>query len=316
MRLPLMIFTAVFGVTYVIVERAGLFSGQPASCMHILYSRPILVASFVMLCCIFSQVILHRKVLRFYHWAGAVSVLLIVSGLWLGSFTRFSADVVLTEGQDFYSGHGNFVPGSLYRGRFAALPDIALKMEEITPSFSDSGMDIKRLEGRVKLFMKENKGPSGLVLTDGVPRMVMGAMLKLKDFGYSPRYELKSKTGEVLDSSFVYMRLFPPGSEGFFRLLSPLTYYLRYYPEGKDGSKDPFIRLRIVRNKDIVLNRDVKISEDAVFENSRISFEEVRMWTILSVKRDWGEFLMVGGLAIGLIYLTMLFFEKGKKQNR
>jgi hypothetical protein len=312
MRQPLLISTALFGITYFIVERAGLFSDLPKSCLHILYSRPILVASFVMLCCIFRQVILQRKTLRFYHWAGAVSVLLVVSGLWLGSFTRFSAEVILTEGQDFYSGHGNYVPGSLYRGRYAALPELALKMEEIIPSFSSSGMNIEHLEGRVKLFLKENRGTSELVFTDGMPRMVHGTMLKLKGFGYSPRYELKSKTGDVLDTSFVYMRLFPPGSEGFFRLLSPLTYYLRYYPEGKDSIKEPLLRLRIVRNKDVVLNRDVKISEDVDFENSRISFEEVRMWTKLSVKRDWGEMVMISGLAFGLLYAAMYLTGRRK----
>ena len=137
-------------------------------------------------------------------------------------------------------------------------------------------------------------------------------MLKLKGFGYSPRYELKSKTGDVLDTSFVYMRLFPPGSEGFFRLLSPLTYYLRYYPEGKDSIKEPLLRLRIVRNKDVVLNRDVKISEDVDFENSRISFEEVRMWTKLSVKRDWGEMVMISGLAFGLLYAAMYLTGRRK----
>ena len=147
------------------------------------------------------------------------------------------------------------------------------------------------------------------------PKLIEGAMFRIKDFGYSPRYELRAKTGKVLDSSFVYMELFPPGNEGQFRLLSPLTYYVRYFPGGNNDIKEPLIRLRIVRNKDIVLNRDVRLSEDASFENSVISFEEVRMWTRLSVKRDWGEVLALAGLCLGFVYLVIRSFKFVKKQK-
>lgn len=305
MKMPFLIFTLVFGTAYVAVEKAGLFSGAPRSCLHILYSWPILADSFLILCFVSGAAFISRRAMGRYHWAGVVSCILIVSGLWLGSFTRFSAEVILTEGQDFYSGHGNYAPGSLYRGRFAAVPDIALKMEEIIPSFSSSGMDIEHLKGRLTVFQKDNAGTSELILTDGMPKMLNGTILKIKGLGYSPRYELRSETGKLLDSAFVYMRLFPPGNESFFRLLSPITYHVRYYPEGKDGIMEPLLRVRIVRNKDIVVNRDVKISEDISFENSRISFEEVRMWTKLVIKKDRGEVMVLAGLLLGALYLLM-----------
>ena len=315
MRTPLLIFTLVFGSTYFAVEKAGLFSEMPRSCLHILYSWPILGTSFLLLCGVLVSAIVKRKKLNLCSLAGIVSVVLIVSGLWLSSFTRFSGEVILTEGQDFYSGHANYAPGSLYRGRYAAEPDLALKMEEIIPSFSSSGRDIDGLEGRLTLFSKEKIGASELILTDGMPKLVNGTLLKLKGLGYSPRYELKSKAGTVLDSSFVYMKLFPPGNESFFRLLSPLTYHLRFYPEGKDSIKEPLIRLRIVRNKDIVVNRDVNISEDVSFENSRISFEEVRMWTRLVIKKDWGEVMTFVGLFLGALYLFMKFKRSSSGTN-
>ncbi|MEF9427487.1 MAG: hypothetical protein L0956_10115, partial [Candidatus Mariimomonas ferrooxydans] len=141
-------------------------------------------------------------------------------------------------------------------------------------------------------------------LTDGLPRLIGGVWFQLKDFGYSPRYALKAKDGRVLGSSFMYMRLFPPGSEDYFRLLSPLTYYLRYYPEGRHDRTEPLFRLRVVRNKDIVYNGDISVSEEASFENSRLSVEEVRMWTRLSIKRDWGELLLFIGLITACLYIA------------
>jgi hypothetical protein len=304
-----------FGAAYFGVEKAGLFSTDPRSCIEILYSFPMLVNSLVILVLVSVSAVMKRKSLFLRDWLGLVALLIVVSGLWLGHFTRFSAEVVLTEGQSFYSGHGKYLPVPFYRGRFSTPPDFGMKLEEISPSFSDDGKAVKGLEGRALFHSKKKGTPVEHTLTSGLPKLIEGGMFRIKDFGYSPRYELKAKTGKVLDSSFVYMELFPPGSEGYFRLLSPLTYYVRYFPEGKNDIKEPLIGLRIVRNKDIVLNRDVRLSNDYAFEKSVISFEEVRKWTRLQVKRDWGEVLALAGLCLGFLYLVIVGVKFIKKQR-
>jgi hypothetical protein len=65
-----------------------------------------------------------------------------------------------------------------------------------------------------------------------------------------------------------------------------------------------------------VLNRDVKLLEDAEFENSRISFEEIRKWTRLVVKKDWGEVMVLTGSCIGVLYIliTCMQFIISKKE--
>lgn len=315
MRKPFLIFAAVFGITYVTVERAGLFSDMPQADLQIFYSVPILAVSFIITSIVSAAAVMKRKSLHVADWFGMAAVLLIAAGLWIGYFTRFSAEVVLTEGQDFYSGHAVYVPETVYRGRFSTPPDFGLRIEKLSPSFSADGQRIERIQGDVKFFTKENTEPLNYVFTDGLPKVIRGTMFTLNDFGYSPRYELKTREGKNLDSSFIYMRLFPPGNEDSFRLLSPLTYYLRYYPEGRMHSGEPLFRFRVVRNKDVVLNRDIKMSENVDFENSRISFEEVRMWTKLSVKHDYGEFLLFAGLITGLIYAAAAWTRKFRRND-
>lgn len=304
MRQLMLICAVTFGIAYFAIERAGVFSSYPESSLKILYSFPVLIDALAIMIIAAASAFLKRSSMRAGDWMGVAALMLIVSGLWLGHFTRFSAEVILTEGQDFYSGHGDYVPGTFYRGTFAKPPGFRAKIERLSPSFSEDGRKVERLEGKIVFHSVKGTTPAEYTLTDGLPELIEGAMFRLKDFGYSPRYALKSKAGKVLDSAFVYMNLFPPGNEGFFRLLSPLTYYIRYYPEGNQDTKEPLFRLRIVRNKDIVLNRDVALGEDVDFENSRISFEEVRMWTKLSVKRDWGEVLAFFGLIMGILYLA------------
>jgi len=213
---------------------------------------------------------------------------------------------VLTEGQTFYSDHNDYIPETLYRGRFSTMPDIALKLDKVIPLFSNDGRKLKSLKGRFELIGKENKSPEEFIMTDGMPTLIDGSLFRIKDFGYSPRFALKSKDGEILDSSFMYMKLFPPGNEDYFRLLSPLTYYVRYYPESNDGTTEPLLGLRIVRNKDIVFNENIQLAEDAVFENSRISFEEVRHWSILSITNDRGVILYMPGLILAGLYIVSM----------
>ncbi len=312
MQFFLMTFIIAFTVSFFTIEKIGFFSNSPLSNLEILYSVPVLSASIILLIIAIISFISNLKRSGIKEWIKIMSVLLIVSGLWLSYLTRFSGEVVLTEGQTFYSGHNDFIPETLYRGRFATIPDIALKLDKVIPSLSSDGQKIKSLKGKFELIGEENKSPEEFIITDGLPRLIDGSLFRIKDFGYSPRFTLKSKDGEILDSSFMYMKLFPPGSEDYFRLLSPLTYYVRYYPESNDGGTEPLLGLRIVRNKDIVFDENVKLAEDAVFENSRISFDEVRHWSKLRITHDRGAVLYMPGLILAVLYTTIVLINTRK----
>jgi hypothetical protein len=310
--LPFTIFILSFTIFFFAFEISGIFYQSSPSSLDVLYATPFLAASLLLFLVTLIHAIKNVRRMKTEVWMRVLAVVLFVSGLWVSHLTRFSAEVVLTEGQSFHTQQGDYDPGSVYMGRFARVPDTGIKLENLQPSFSDNGKRVVRLEGSVQMIDMKDGETEDYVLRDGLPKLIKGTFMKLKDFGYSPRYALKSKEGRVLDSSFIYMRLFPPGSEDSFRLLSPLTYHVRYYPAEKDGGSDPVFRLRIVRNKDIVFNDTVQLAEDISFENSRIAIEEVRMWTKLTIVRDWGGLIAFTGLALGVPGFAAGFMRKKK----
>lgn len=301
-----------FSLTYYLIERNGLFSNATIPVTSVIYSIPFLSASLLFLIVTLLTNFKDIKNLKISEWGYVTTIILLIAGLWLSYLTRFSGDVVLTEGQTFYSGHRDYVPETLYRGRFASVPDIGLKLDELVSTVSKDQKDLKGLTGKFSLITTERDKQREVVITNGLPTVFDSTFFRIKDMGYSPRYVLKSRNGKFLDSSFIFMKLFPPGSEDNFRLLSPLTYYVRYYPDGNDDNNEPLIGLRIVRNKDVVYNGTLKMTEDANFENSRIAFEEVRRWTILTICHDPGALLYLPGLLLAFLYTTVKIIKRKK----
>jgi len=281
---------------YFIIEKTGIFDVSSLSTINIIHSLPFLTGSTTLFVILFLYILTSRRTLRLRGWLYLFGISLIVSGLWVGYLTGLYAEVVITEGQGFYSGHDEVI--YKYKGKFATLPDIGIKLDKLNPEFNRGHDKIKRLQGEF-IYFRKDRTQTKVVITERLPGLIDGMVLRIKDFGYSPRFVLKSEDGVVLTSSFVYMRLFPEGKEDYFRLLSPHTYYLRYYP-----SQELF-RLRIVRNKDIVFNRNIGLHEEASFDNGKISFEEVRRWTRLSITRDWGMIIsLTGTILLSFTFLT------------
>jgi hypothetical protein len=307
------VFVLAFGAGFFTVERTGIFSEYPLSNSEVFYSVPMLSASVLLLIITILSALRNFRKLRINGWVSVVSIMLMVSGLWLSYLTRFSLEVVLTEGQSFSLNRDDYAPDLQYKGRFARTPVFGIKLEKLSPEFSEDGRSIKSLAGKFLYRGEGDNDEKGIEITDGVPEFIGSVLLKIGDFGYSPRYVLKSEKDVTIDSSFVFMRLFPGGSEDYFRLLSPMTYYVRYFPSPDNSKSKPFLKVRIVRNKDIVINRDVMLGEEISYENAKISFEEVKMWTRLSIKRDWGEVLSFIGMIIAFICLVFSFFTMIKK---
>jgi hypothetical protein len=309
----LFVFVLAFGAGYFTVERIGIFSEYPLSISEVFYSAPMLSASVLLFVITILSALRNFRKLRMNGWVSVVSIMLMVSGLWFSYLTRFSLEVVLTEGQAFSLTRDEYIPAFQYKGRFARTPVLGIKLEKLSPEFSEDGSSVKSLSGKFLYREEGDNDEQGIEITDGIPKLIGSVFLKIGDFGYSPRYILMSEKGVTIDSSFVFMRLFPEGSEDYFRLLSPMTYYVRYYPSRDNSQSEPFLKVRIVRNKDIVINRDVLLGEEISYENAKISFEEVKMWTRLSIKRDWGEALSFIGMIIAFICLVFSFFTMIKK---
>ena len=305
-----MIVTTAFMAAFYVLERTGLFSASSSDVLQVLYSVPMLAGTALLFATAMLGGLRRPGALGIWGWTIMVSVTLLLGGHWVSWLTRFSAEVVITEGQAFNTVRGQYAEGSTYRGRFASVPEVEVMLEGLTPDIGDEGRRLDGIKGTFKYITGEgNKGE--INVSDFRPKALRGLQFSISGFGYSPRFVLRAGNGRVQQSAFVFMKLFPPGQEDYFRLLSPHTFYVRYFPATEEaGGTAARFGVRVARNKYIVARKDIALKELLRFDDASISFDELRTWTRLQVMRDWGEPLAMAGILIGLMGLAGLLHER------
>ena len=301
----------IFTLSFITIEYLGLFSGQRPPFRGLLMFWLVLSLSLVIMLLLLFAAVKNRDRMQRVHWLGLVSVILMVSGIWISRFADFGIDVVLTEGQ-VYMTDRHRSGGLLYAGLFSQIPAFRLELREVKTSGEKQAA-----EGGVKadfLFSTpEATEPRPFTVGQGLPQFKNGMFLRVKGFGYSPRFALK-KAGQVLDTAFVSLRLYPFGSEDYFRLLSPHTFYVQYYPGHMEGEIERPLKVRIIRNKDIIHNGYVGLKEGIEVEDTSLSFEDMRRWVRLSISRDWGILIALAGAVLSgvtaVFWLVMRFQRK------
>lgn len=296
MSRALYVFIAAFAVAYYAILSSGLIAPKPAMQEFALYSLPLMNASFAALLLALYRAIVSARGARLMHWVWFAAVGLVCAGYWINATSSYIASFVITEGQTVDAAYIQEASSMKYTGKYSKPPLIDLTLSKVEPAFTDDGRALRALSAR---FISEGTEFS---LDDTTSIAYKGMRMSIADLGYSPRYEL-TKDGRLLDSAFVYLHLFPPGSEDAFRLLSPLTYYLRYYPEG--GGHPARYGLRVARNKYLIYNGDIAPAEVAIADDAGISFPEIRMWTKVTLRREPGGVLMVAGIVLGLAVLAL-----------
>jgi hypothetical protein len=288
-----------FAAAYLSLALSGFFLPFKPMAVHVIYSLPLYVCSFILLLAAIADVSLREGKRVILRWLLLLSLTLVTAGYWVGGLMSFSQEAVITEGQVVVTTETPEVFRPIYVGKYARIPEVKLSLRELKPQFISNSSDIKSLKG---IFTVTKKGNKARDVSLDLDRKYSGSgySISMDEFGYSPRYVLMNRKGRELDSSFVFLRLFPHGSEDVFRLLSPLTYFLRYYPDGEDR---PYFYVRVARNRDLVFSGDVSVGETFSYENAYMSIPEVRKWTKLRVEGNPGRPL----LALGLLALIFTF---------
>lgn len=295
-----------FALAYPALSLSGVMSVTRPGPEAVFYSLPLFASSFVLLLTLMVDMFIRRSRIG---WAGLtllVSVALLSVGYWMDALMSYSLRAVITEGQSVSVREMHTsAPAGGYVGKYAEPPEAVITLLRLRPELAEGGNSLRAMEGDFLVA-----GPHG---RDREVRVELGEQytgegygLGIEGFGYSPRYELRNAEGKWLDSSFVYLRLFPPGSEDSFRLLSPLTYYLRYFPDGDSGA---YFKVRVARNKSLVFNGDVPLGGSFRYENASMILPEVRHWTTLVVMASPGRPLMTTGALGTLVALLYLAFR-------
>lgn len=301
-------FLAAFALVYVLLMRSDLAGWESArTTAEALYSLPLVLCSFVLLGAVAVESLRHRQATSTGSILWTVGVTIMVAGYWTSALTRYDAAMVITEGQQIQPGQSDRVPGYGYAGKFGRPPQVAVELLTLHPVLTSDGTALTSIEG--EFVVRTHDKDELCRIDESSSCSVWPARLRIRDMGYSPRYELTTVGSDVTDSSFVFLNIFPPGREDSFRLQAPITYYVRYVPEGGEIA-NARLHLRIARNKDIVFDRDVLPGEDIAFENARMRIPEVRRWTVLEITIDYGVPLLWLGALVGLPGLAVRFRER------
>ncbi len=297
------IFLPAFGLSYYLLMRSGLNGGPSVpTAPEVLFSLPLLLCSFLLLGAVSLELLQRAGKASTGKILSVVGLAIMAAGYWTSALTRYDVVTVITEGQAIRPENIERVPGLGYVGKFARPAPFELELVRLHPSLTPDGSIVKNIEGEFLLRSAGKEEP--VTISNAVSRSNGLVRMRIRDLGYSPRYELRTTGSDIEDSSFVFLKIFPPGREDSFRLLAPLNYYVRYQPEpGPD--ENPLFRLRISRNKDIVFDGDVKQGEEIAFENARMRFPEVRRWTMLEITKDYGLPLFWLGAVIAITGLVL-----------
>lgn len=306
------IFILSFATVFASLLLSGLFSsGRPAA-VHVIYSIPLYMCSFAFLLTTFAHALFSSPGRILGRLPILLSLSFLAAGYWMGGLMSYSLEAVVTEGQRIVMPGSEGVFRPVYVGKYARIPQITLTLNDLRPrTIPENEEALSHVEAR---FMIQGQDGSeiNIELNSRNGFSIKGYRVSIKGLGYSPRYELKGSDGIVLDSSFVYLGLFPHGREDFFRLLSPLTYYISYYPEAGDR---PYFNVRVVRNRDVVYNGQVPLGGGFDFENASMFFPEIRRWTKIRVDGNPGRPFLAMGLVMLLVAGIVEFRGRARREG-
>ena len=302
---------ALYTASFIAIERLGLFSDSIPPYRGIVMIGMVMIAATASIALLVVYTAVNRNRMTRIHWLGLFSVVLMVAGIWTSRFADFEIDVVLTEGQ-VYETNGYRSVGLLHMGLFSSVPKFRIITEDVVLDGGEGGAtNINRTRGRLQLHLPGGEPSRAIMLSQSMPQFHEGMVFKVKSFGHSLRYSMK-QSKRVLDSNFISLRLFPSGSEDFFRLLSAHTFYVRYYPGHQEGGEERPLKVKIARNKEIIFNGYLALKEAVPYEDASISFEEMRNWVEVSISRRWGELMAWAGLTFSVIFAGLLIVRRSR----
>lgn len=225
---------------------------------------------------------------------------------------RDEATLCLAEGEGFTNAREQFLdrkPSAWFSQDYS---DLSLQVSTIVPRFWRDELLFTSLQAAIVV----DQGRSAMTAINRPVPLSWCQFLRLSGFGYTPRYELTTLDGSVLESSFLKLSVFPPGRRDFFHLLHfPHRVYVRLYPDyvAQDGGpatqscelKRPRFEIQIFRMKQLIAEGLLAPGESLAFEGIKIGFPELRYWGEFSLVRDPGMSLLFFGLTLGLIGLVL-----------
>lgn len=252
----------------------------------------------------------------FFH---ASFFLLLIGGLLL-AYTRFSGNLVLTEGEHFNGNMKRFYKIAQQPKIFREPLPLGLFVKKIRTYYEDDvstdlvvDLDVRYLKDESTEVLKINepvrKGPLSIIV---------------QNIGVSPLFVVKDLSGRIVDGVYVSLNVLK-GQRDYFELkLDGLyTFNVGFFPDYiiKDGVEtsnslelnNPAVHITVqkqfVQN---VYDNTVKLHGSADIGSYTVSFEDIRYWAEFLIVKEYGKMPLNAGFilaSIGLI-MRLVFYQK------
>ena len=325
---------------------------MPLGFFHVFYSIPFLMVILLFavntLTCTLVTMLKNGNLKGFFGRGGLkrtgfvvlhISLLLIFAGGFWSAGASLDGYIVLTEGQTFSETHGDYLrisEGPLrpesHRGFVFRMNHVAVKYERkyfpvdvtVTGEFIVDGKVMN--QSRIKI---------------NSPVTFQGISFTQDELGYSPRLLIrKRKENRVLVDSFVALKTFRDGVRWKYRDFLPLPFFkerviITVIPdftlrEGKihknsEEAVNPLILIEMeAPDGKLVASGRAALGKTAEVGGYRFTFIDLRRWSSLRVRQDYGYPIVLVGflLGVGAIFLRYFndlkrwFVQPGNPSNR
>lgn len=233
------------------------------------------------------------------------SFFLVFTGVLLSLGSREETRVWVAAGERFTGEPAQYIAraGTLSPPAFTAL--------SITPEFWRDQLLFTKLEAELDF--------GGRRKTTRINRplwVAPASFLRLSGFGFAPRYEIVDRQGRVLESAFAKLNVFPSGQRDFLiPERFPYRVYLEVYPDADltpagivnrtQNLAKPLLLASVYRGHLAIASAPLRLGESLELEGVAVRFPEVAIWGELTLVRDLGVPVILGGFAVALIGLVM-----------
>jgi hypothetical protein len=251
----------------------------------------------------------------FFH----LSFFLLLLGGILLTYTRFSGNLALTEGQTFYNDIKQFHRITRNAKILKQLPSLGLYLNRVYP-FYENDVPTK-LVIDLQVNYEGNVRDEVLRVNEPIKRGPMSIIAK--SIGVSPLFVVRAPSGRVIDEAYVSLNVLKGQEDHFqFEWHRDITFYVKFFPDyiienGVEKTKsielkNPAIHLRFERKGEIAHEGTIRLGERYDLGMFSIGFEDIRYWAEFIVVREYGRLPIVAGFllaSVGLI-MRLVFFQK------
>lgn len=246
------------------------------------------------------------------------SFLLCLIGGLLIVYTRFSGNIVLTEGQSFAGDMTQFWQITRDAKIFKQLPAVEIMVDKVLPSYAqDVATDLA-----VKLSIVYNDDVREETVKVNEPVRRGSLSILSQRIGVSPFLVLKDARGKVVDAGYVSLNILHGEEDSFAFEGFPDQFQVRFYPdhevvEGEDRTRslelrNPVLKVRVAADAPAAGDQTIPLGRTASFGTHTLAFEDIRYWVDFLFVREFGELPLFIGFAVGAAGLIMrlIFYQK------